>query len=587
MALRAAVANGNWSSTSTWNGGVLPSAGDVIASNGFTVTIDVNANVDSITNTATTVTTAVPIMTSNTTPSGIATNTGTNNFNDYGPAFRAFDGSSSLFYAGTTAITDWVAYEFTSPKIITRFGVSFNGAYSSNFSLEAWDGTTWILIGTHNTTGGNTSPIFANTTAYIKYRLRFATAGIYTQVTEVAFYEALSVAAVAGGTFNLNSGVTVTCTGASGITAGTVVCVTYAGTGSSTINANITPTSSDANAPTLTHSGTGTLSLNGSIFNNGNSFNNRVQTVLFSGSGIFNITGDISGLQIKTGLNITGTGTCNIIGNLYPANAGSAITVAGNAIVNFTGAIYPGTGGSTFNGLFIISAVSAIVTFTGNVISDTNTAYTCNGIFINGTSRLNVIGNVYAGSSTTFTGISSNSSCYIDVIGTIKSNRGLPAFYSTGTGAVNVLSGPFISGDSGVQPFYVSRMHYRRTFGSYYEFRDSSTNGALPPSASAPVTKLVSPDTVVAAPIPANVRQGTVYALGSQTGTMIVPNPANVVKNVPVDNTVGTGVLEPGALWAVPLSAINTSNSIGQRVKNAATVESTGAQIQTTLNNNP
>jgi hypothetical protein len=123
--------------------------------------------------------------------------------------------------------------------------------------------------------------------------------------------------------------------------------------------------------------------------------------------------------------------------------------------------------------------------------------------------------------------------------------------------------------------------------GSYFEFRDNSTNGALPPAGSAPATRLVSPDTVVAAPIPANVRQGRVYALGSQTGTMIVPSPANVVKNVPVDNTVGTGVLDPSALWNVPLSAINTTGSIGQRVKNASTVESTGAQIQTTLNNNP
>jgi hypothetical protein len=130
-------------------------------------------------------------------------------------------------------------------------------------------------------------------------------------------------------------------------------------------------------------------------------------------------------------------------------------------------------------------------------------------------------------------------------------------------------------------------MHYRRTIGSYYEFRNNSTNGALPPAASAPATRLVSPDTVADSPIPANVRQGTVYSLGSQTGTMIVPSPSNVANNVPVDNTVGTAVLDPNAIWAVPLTSINTLNSIGRRVKNAATVETTGAQIQTTLNNNP
>jgi hypothetical protein len=40
MALVRAIANGNWSSTSTWNGGVLPSNGDTVVANGFTVTID-------------------------------------------------------------------------------------------------------------------------------------------------------------------------------------------------------------------------------------------------------------------------------------------------------------------------------------------------------------------------------------------------------------------------------------------------------------------------------------------------------------------------------------------------------------------
>jgi len=591
MALRAAVASGNWSSTATWNGGVLPAAGDVVAANGFTVTIDQNVNVDSITNTAASPVKITPNMTGYNTPSGIVTassdNTGTRN------VWYAFDGNGGTIGQHNNSGAGWIAYEFPTPKIINAYSwVSNPNEQPYNWTFEGWDGTSWIIL--HTVTSGAvnyTSPLIGNNTAYIKYRINVSLvqlSGNRSLWYEINLFEkGTDLTAVAGGTFNLNSGVTVTCTGASGITAGPVACMTYTGTGTSTINANINPTVSDVNAPTLTHNGTGTLTLNGNIFDYGLSNNNRVQTVLFSGSGVFNITGNITGLQIKTGLNITGTGTCNILGSLYPANAGSAVTVAGNAVVNITGTIYPGTGGSVFNGVFIISAVSAIVTFTGNVASDTNIGYTCNGIYISGTSRLNVIGNVYAGSSGAYAGIYAVGACYIDMIGTIKPNRGIPAFYSTNSGAVNVLSGPFISGDSGIQPFYVSRMHYRRTMGSYFEFRDNSTNGALPPAGSAPATRLVSPDTVADSPIPANVRQGRVYALGSQVGTMIVPNPANVVKNVPVDNTVGTGVLDPSALWNVPLSAINTTGSIGQRVKNAATVESTGAQIQTTLNNNP
>ena len=45
MAIRKAVANGNWSSTSTWNGGTLPQAGDTVHANGYTVTLDQDVDV--------------------------------------------------------------------------------------------------------------------------------------------------------------------------------------------------------------------------------------------------------------------------------------------------------------------------------------------------------------------------------------------------------------------------------------------------------------------------------------------------------------------------------------------------------------
>jgi hypothetical protein len=52
MALRYAVASGNWSATATWNGGTLPTASDDVYSNTFTVTIDQNVTVLSLRNTA-------------------------------------------------------------------------------------------------------------------------------------------------------------------------------------------------------------------------------------------------------------------------------------------------------------------------------------------------------------------------------------------------------------------------------------------------------------------------------------------------------------------------------------------------------
>ena len=54
MALRYAVASGNWSNTATWDGGTLPTAADTVFANSFTVTIDGTFTVVAITNIANT-----------------------------------------------------------------------------------------------------------------------------------------------------------------------------------------------------------------------------------------------------------------------------------------------------------------------------------------------------------------------------------------------------------------------------------------------------------------------------------------------------------------------------------------------------
>ena len=48
MATRYAVANGNWSATTTWNGGTLPTAVDYVYANGYTVTVDQDITVGTI-----------------------------------------------------------------------------------------------------------------------------------------------------------------------------------------------------------------------------------------------------------------------------------------------------------------------------------------------------------------------------------------------------------------------------------------------------------------------------------------------------------------------------------------------------------
>ena len=48
MAIRYAVATGNWSNVATWNGGAsVPTTGDYVYANGYTVALDVNVNIGS------------------------------------------------------------------------------------------------------------------------------------------------------------------------------------------------------------------------------------------------------------------------------------------------------------------------------------------------------------------------------------------------------------------------------------------------------------------------------------------------------------------------------------------------------------
>jgi hypothetical protein len=601
MGLRVAVASGNWSNPAIWNGGVLPTVGDTIASNGFTVTIDQNINVDLLTNTSVTAGSAVPLMTNYTVPSGIVTTSG--EFNTSYRAWQLFDrNAGTSWFTPSSVLTGWVAYEFTSSKVITSYTLNTDGSnYSAkNWTFEAWDGTTWVVLDTVINNLGTVTRSFTNTTAYIKYRINISANNggtAYTSTRDLYMYEANDYLSTttAGGGFILNDGVTVTCTG-TGIVVGSVTCLTYSGAGSVTINSDIYGVAA-TNTNAFLISGTGTVTINGTV-NGDTSSNGANNTINVTAAATLNVNGKVNGYNgSRTDANAIRLGASgsvlNLIGDVETRgtlkttvflNTGTTLNMTGNAYCGFNQA----------NGGRSISANNAIINITGNLyIANTTGANTgWSALEANNNCIINIVGTVSADpGSTAMTGgsnavIIGGSASYYNHVGPVIGGFRHLAFQSTGASNINILTGPFISSPEGIQPIYVTRMHYRRTMGSYYEFRDNSTLGALPPSPPAPATRLVSPDTVVDAPIPANVRQGIVYASGSQTGTMIVPSPSNVANNVPVDNTLGTAVLDPNAIWAVPLTSINTLNSIGRRVKNAATVETTGAQIQTTLNNN-
>lgn len=334
---------------------------------------------------------------------------------------------------------------------------------------------------------------------------------------------------VAGGGFILNNSITVTCTGIGIRNGASTSCITFSGTGTSYINANVTL---NASSHCINITSTGTLYIVGNI-------------IATFGNGFAAVNAQ------------TTSSTCYITGNVR-AGTGSGVRC-----------IFAGSG-ATF---YITGNVTIIAA--GNA----NSAIT----ILNANVRIFITGNVFYESDIFNSNIivsNNNAACYLNIVGYISSettsNSFNVAISSNNTQAINIMSGPFICASNGLLPFNFTRMHLIPTVSSYYEFRDNSTNGALPPAASAPATRLVSPGTAVDSPSPANVRNGVTYAFGTLTGTAYIPNSASVAYGVPVDNTTGVALLT-GDSW---IAAISSSNDpFAQRLRNLATVQTTAAQI--------
>jgi hypothetical protein len=333
----------------------------------------------------------------------------------------------------------------------------------------------------------------------------------------------------------------------------------------------------------LTYSGSTSANINGNILigtaNNVIDFN--------SSAGTLNIVGDIQNNgTLGFGLLVRNTGTLNVIGDVYSnTNRNRQIRIQANATINITGDI-SSTGNVSADEVMINVTSICILNIVGNLnYLSPNVAFAYGIKITTADAIVNITGNVIGGAFRNQNAISSIVSSYLNIVGSIStvSNGFGPAVDATNVSSINIFTGPFICSQSGAMPIILPRMHYFRTLGSYFEFRDETTNGALPPSAPAPATRLVSPDTVVDAPIPANVRDGVSYALGTFTGTLKVPSPDSVAKGIPTDNTVGNAVLTPDAVWNYATANLTDPDSIGARLQNVSTVDTTGEQLEALL----
>ncbi len=80
-----------------------------------------------------------------------------------------------------------------------------------------------------------------------------------------------------------------------------------------------------------------------------------------------------------------------------------------------------------------------------------------------------------------------------------------------------------------------------------------------------------------------NTPFGGPLGFNEYTGTLSIPNTAQVIFGVPVDNMTGVGFIDITEVWGVPVSGLRVPGSMGERLRNSVTINGLSGII-TTLN---
>ena len=295
---------------------------------------------------------------------------------------------------------------------------------------------------------------------------------------------------------------------------------------------------------------------------------------------------------LSSGYAVAG-GTFNILQPYTVTASGSGI-VAGTTIcltVNTSGSdaarvVGAVTGGSSAAAYGISNVGTGGVSVTGTVNGGSNaTAY---GIYNASVGYVAVSGNV-AGSSVA-PAIFQNSTGTLFVSGTITASSGAAGITSSNTAARNEFTGSLVNDLSGRQAAYVARYLLRpQMFNSY-------TRMAGPSATNTPVF-YYAPESYSTSYVPhtSSVAVGTTYAAVSTlsdvtvnipvqlSGTMVVPSVSSVALGTLVGSASGVAVINSASIqkvWETNINTLTAANSLGSRLKNAATVQEVGQQIQ-------
>lgn len=593
MANVYATKNGNWSDTTVWNTGALPTNADDVYANNFTVTINQTVNVLSIRTTS-----AAGInagggfvldnaynITADIRAGGAASNHNCLliNFNSpnsctitgtiYGSLVNTFTDVSAIRHAGTGTVTIngniYGGGGGTSGN--RRIGYLNASTGSVNINGNIYGNQSGSGVNEHDGVRCNTActcvivgNIYAGTQNSCS-GLR-TNGGTFTITGKMLGDQTTANGAVAGNFTSSNVTINGDCeSGLSGSGSG----ASFSGSSVFNITGNIIGKASGTNqASAVATSGTSTGTITGNITNSTAGTGSNNQGIYILGSGTINIYGDIIRVGIGSTLRVQNVAsTINVYGNVYATGGSASHIIAleiSGVILNVTGNVTaPTVGSGNSSGIFISS--SATVTVNGNVTGGNLNGSQNAGVYANTSSTVTINGSAIAGNGSQSQGV-------FMIAGTAYIRRAVANGY--GVGSVGLVATGGVAGNQG-SLIYVEQFEYgargmapvvadcriQLVANSVVIFRDASLNQIT----------LVNPASVVTPPAVTDVRSGVSYNAGNLTGTCAVPAANSVAAGVAVDNTVGTAVLTQANVWDYALSsASSVAGSVGEKLKKAA-----------------
>jgi hypothetical protein len=516
MAIRYAIASGDWSNPAIWDGGVsIPTAGDEVYTNSYRVVVDQDIDV-------------------------------------------SFLSSRSLVSPALLASGSFIASG--SGRIISASIFGGNGvAAVANYTLQDTGSMNWVVVGdVYASQTNNLYTLVQNTTG--------SNLTIYGNISASVVVSAKNVFTNGVLTVNGNLNQVNFSNGANRNIEG-------ANTSNIIVNGNLLQNSLNSSANLIFTSGD--LTVNGDI-----TLNTGPTAIIINSAGApktFNYNGNIifnSDGSPFSNVNVLST---NNINTSITTNAAIASFVIGNGTWNWTGNLEAGNRGHNA-GLLQVGGTNTIFNFTGNIRG--GSILNARGLGIGGINvSASIIGNIFGGNSSATSpgnlqlwsyGLINNAttSSFItgDIVAICDSTLNIdPAIYNLNTNNLYIQRA-ICSSTSFATPVW-GRVRFKNTNPEFIVSKQDNTMITL------------SDPALQDYPSINDVRDGVEYGFLSYEGNLIVPPSGNVSLNYNYDSNgsvTGSAILTPQNLFTAISSS---SDPVAERLRNVSTVGTTGDQI--------